>query len=78
VDTDRHRLEPAIQVRVSALLPSPTFGPGILATAVGTSSWRASPAVENAFVDDTDVVAAATFFFVTDDTFMPTFKLLPL
>jgi hypothetical protein len=57
---------------------SPTFGSGILATAVGTSSWRASPAVENAFVDDTDVVAAATFFFVTDDTFMPTFKLLPL
>jgi hypothetical protein len=34
---------------------SPTFRPRILvAAAVGTSSWRASPAVGNASVDDTD------------------------
>jgi hypothetical protein len=36
VDTGRHRLQPAIQARVSALLP--TFGPRILAAALGTFS----------------------------------------
>jgi hypothetical protein len=45
---------------------SPTFGPGILTTTVGTSSWRASPAVGNASVDDTDAAVATTFFFATD------------
>jgi hypothetical protein len=43
---------------------SPTFGPGILATAVGTSTWRASPIVGNASVDD--IAAISTFFFATD------------
>jgi hypothetical protein len=43
---------------------SPTFGLGILAATVGTSTWRASPVVENASVDDNDT--AATFFFTTD------------
>jgi hypothetical protein len=55
---------------------SPTFRPRILATAtVGTSSWRASPAVANASVDDTDAAAAATFFFTIDGkSFVPTFN----
>jgi hypothetical protein len=54
---------------------SPTFRPGILATAVGTSSWRASLAMGNASVDDTDAAAAVTFFFATDGkTFVPTFN----
>jgi hypothetical protein len=58
--TVRHRLHLAIQARVLALLP--TFRPGILAAAtVGTSSWRASPAMGNASVDDAD--AASTFKF---------------
>jgi hypothetical protein len=43
---------------------SPTFETGILAAAMGTSNWRASPTVGNAFVDDTNAVAA--FFFTTD------------
>jgi hypothetical protein len=42
---------------------SSTFGPEILAAVVGTFSWRASPAVVNASVDDTDV---AMTFFATD------------
>jgi hypothetical protein len=33
---------------------SPSFGPGTLAATVGTSSWRTSPTVRNASVDDTD------------------------
>jgi hypothetical protein len=45
---------------------SPTFRPEILDTAVGTSNWRASPAVGNASLDDTDTAAASTFFFTTD------------
>jgi hypothetical protein len=55
---------------------SPTFQPGILAaTIVGTSSWRASPTVGNAFVDDTNTAAAVTFFFATDDkSFVPIFN----
>jgi hypothetical protein len=44
---------------------SPTFGPGIQATAMGSSTWRASPAVGNASVDDTD--AAVTIFLATDN-----------
>jgi hypothetical protein len=53
---------------------SPTFRPGILAAAaVGTSSSRASPAVGNASVDNTDAAAVATFFFTTYDmSFVPT------
>jgi hypothetical protein len=42
----------------------PTFGPGILAAAVGTSSWRANPVVRNASMDNTNTVT--TFFFTTD------------
>jgi hypothetical protein len=42
---------------------SPTLGPGILAATVGTSTWRASPAVGNASMDDTGTLT--TFFFVT-------------
>jgi hypothetical protein len=54
---------------------SSTFGPGILATDVGTSSWRASPTVGNASVDDTDAATVVTFFFSTDGkTFVPTFN----
>jgi hypothetical protein len=54
---------------------SPTFKLGILAAAMGTSSWRASPAVGNASVDNTDVAAASTFFFTTDGkTFVPHFN----
>jgi hypothetical protein len=42
---------------------------------MGTSSSRASPAVGNASVDDTDVVVAATFFFATyGKSFVPTFN----
>jgi hypothetical protein len=44
-----------------------TFQPQILvAAAVGTSSWRASPAMGNGSVDDTDATATTTFFFATD------------
>jgi hypothetical protein len=43
---------------------SPTFVPAILDATMGTSSWRASPTVGNASLDDTD--AAVTFFFTTD------------
>jgi hypothetical protein len=55
---------------------SPTFWPGILAApTMGTSSWRASPIVGNASVDDTDAVAIVTFFFATDGkSFVPTFN----
>jgi hypothetical protein len=57
---------------------SPTFQLRILATTiVGTSSWRASPAVGNASVDDTDAAAAAAaiFFFTTDGkSFVHTFN----
>jgi hypothetical protein len=55
---------------------SPTFRPGILAAAVvGTSSSRASPAVGNASVDDTDAVATATFFFANyGKSFVRTFN----
>jgi hypothetical protein len=45
---------------------SPTFGLGILATTMGTFSWRAGTTMGNASVDNTDAVAAATFFFATD------------
>jgi hypothetical protein len=46
---------------------SPTFRPRILtAIIVGTSRWRASLTVGNTFVDDTDTVGTATFFFPTD------------
>jgi hypothetical protein len=41
-----------------------TFRPRIVATAVSTSTWRASPTMGNASVDDTN--AAAIFFFTTD------------
>jgi uncharacterized protein YaiE (UPF0345 family) len=54
---------------------SPTFRPGILAAAMDTSSWRASPAMGNASVDDTDAVVVATFFFTIDGkTFVPPFN----
>jgi hypothetical protein len=54
---------------------SPTFGPRILAIAMGTSGWRVSPVVENASVDDTNTAAAATFFVAIDDkTFVPHFN----
>jgi hypothetical protein len=55
---------------------SPTFRPRILTTvAMGTSSWRASPTVQNASVDDTGIAAAATFFFATDGkSFVSTFN----
>jgi hypothetical protein len=36
----------------------------MLAATMGTSTWRASPVVENASVDDNDT--AVTFFFTTD------------
>jgi hypothetical protein len=53
----------------------PTFGLGMPAATVGTSSWRASPAVGNASVDDTDITAIVTFFFTTNGkTFVPTFN----
>jgi hypothetical protein len=42
---------------------------------MGTSSWRASPAMGNASMDDTDAAIAATFFFSTDGkSFVPTFN----
>jgi hypothetical protein len=43
---------------------TPTVGPGILdvADAMGTSTWRASPAIGNASVDDT----ATTSFFTSN------------
>jgi hypothetical protein len=51
----------------------PPFGYGY--SAMGTSSWRATPAVGNASVDDTDTTAVATFFFTTDGkSFIPTFN----
>jgi hypothetical protein len=55
---------------------SPHLRPGILAaTAVGTSSWRASPAVRNASVDDTNAAVAATFYFTTNGkSFVLTFN----
>jgi hypothetical protein len=53
---------------------SPTFRTQILATTVGTSSWRASPTVGNAFMDDTDVAAAATFFTTDGKIFAPPFN----
>jgi hypothetical protein len=50
-----------------------TFRAGILAADMGTSSWRASRTMGNAFVDDTD--AATTFFFTTDGkSFVHTFN----
>jgi hypothetical protein len=60
--TGRYRLQSAIQAKVPAL--TPTFRSGILATAaVVTSSWRASPVMGNASVDDTDATTAVTFLF---------------
>jgi hypothetical protein len=55
---------------------SPTFRLGILATTtMGTSSWRASPTVGNASMDDIDAAAVVTFFFTTDGkSFVPTFN----
>jgi hypothetical protein len=54
---------------------SPTFRPGILAAAVGTSSWRASPAMGNTSLDDTDAATVGTFFFTTDGKiFVPPFN----
>jgi hypothetical protein len=55
---------------------SPTFRLWILAaSAMGTSSWRATPAMGNASVDDTDTIGVATFFFTTDGkSFIPTFN----
>jgi hypothetical protein len=55
---------------------SPTFQPGILAaTAVGTSSYRASPGMGNASVDDIDV--AATFFATKGKPFVPILSIVP-
>jgi hypothetical protein len=53
-----------------------TFRLGILVVAaVSTSSWRASPIVGNASVDNIDTTAAATFYFATDGkSFVPTFN----
>jgi hypothetical protein len=53
---------------------SSTFGSGILAATVGTSSWRASPTVGNASLDDTDAVATTTFFATDGKTFVPPFN----
>jgi hypothetical protein len=54
---------------------SPTFGPWILAVAMGTSCWRVSLAVGNASMDETNTTDAATFFFTTDGkTFVPPFN----
>jgi hypothetical protein len=55
---------------------SPTFRPGILVAAVvGTSSWRISPAVGNASVDNTNVATTVTSFFATDGkSFVHTFN----
>jgi hypothetical protein len=45
---------------------------------VGTSSWWASPALENAFVDDIDTAAAMTFFFPTDGkSIVPILSIVP-
>jgi hypothetical protein len=55
---------------------SPTFGPQILAAAMGTSSWRASPAMGNASVDNTNVVATVTFFFTTDGKYLCLFLIV--
>jgi hypothetical protein len=42
---------------------------------MGTSSWRASPVVGNAFMDDTNAPAAVIFFFTTDGkSFMSIFN----
>jgi hypothetical protein len=49
---------------------SPTFQIGILAAIVDTSNWRASPAMGNASMDDTDTAAIATFFFTTGKSFV--------
>jgi hypothetical protein len=50
---------------------SPTFSLRILAT----SNWRASPAVGNTFVDDTDAAAVTTVFFATNGkTFVRSFN----
>jgi hypothetical protein len=54
-----------MQDRVSALIPHLRASkPGILSVAVGTFSWRASPTIGNASMDDTDV--ASTFLITTD------------
>jgi hypothetical protein len=60
----------------SSSTPPPIFRPRILVTVVvGTSSWRASPTMGNASVDDTDAADTATFFFATDSkSFVPTFN----
>jgi hypothetical protein len=60
----------------SSSTPPPTFRLRILAAdTVGTSSWRASPAMGNASVDNTDAAAAAIFFFASDSkSFVPTFN----
>jgi hypothetical protein len=42
---------------------SPTLRSEIMAVAMGTSSWRASLTVGNAFMDDTDIAST----FVTTD-----------
>jgi hypothetical protein len=55
--------------------PPPTFGLRILAAAMGTSSWRASPTVGNVSLDNTDTTATTTFFFATDSkTFVAPFN----
>jgi hypothetical protein len=42
---------------------------------VGTTSWRASPAIGNASVDDID--AAATFFATDSKSFVPILSIVP-
>jgi hypothetical protein len=60
----------------SSSTPPPTFRPGILAAAtLGTSSYKASPDVGNASVDDTDVVM--TFFTTDDKSFVSILSIVP-
>jgi hypothetical protein len=59
VDTGCHHLQPVIQARVTAILPHLPARDTVAIT-VDTFSWRASPTVGNAFVDDTDAAAATT------------------
>jgi hypothetical protein len=74
LDIGCHHLQPTIQARVAILLPHlPARDTGH--RRCGTSSWRVSPAMGNASVDDTDIAAATTFFFTADcKSFVHTFN----
>jgi hypothetical protein len=49
----------------------------LAATTIGISSWRASPAVGNASVDDTNAAAVATFFPTDDKSIVPILSIVP-